>query len=439
MFLTRFALGILNGERTAYDRSNPESCSRRPSRSRRCRWPLARACAPRRHAAQRVLRPDARAVRRLQQGVRGSTGRQKTGAGRHDPPVARRLGQAGAHGDRRPAGRRRHAGARLRHRRASRRRASCCRPNWQTRLPNNSSPYTSTIVFLVRKGNPKGIKDWGDLVQPGRLGDHAEPEDLGRRALELPRGLGLGAEAAGRQRRRRPRSSSRKLYKNVPVLDTGARGSTTTFVQRGIGDVLISWENEAFLARQGARPGQVRDRRAVGQHPRRAAGRGGRQGRAAARHHATWRRPTSSTSTRRRARRSSRSTTTARAIRRSPRSTRAQFPKIEPGDHRGLRRLDQGAGHALRRRRRLRQDLRALMPHGIAGGDSGTSRRPAPVASWRTMVAGRRLNTPPARHAPPARLLRHAARAARSLPLHAPRARAGLDHQPPLTDRARRC
>ena len=73
--------------------------------------------------------------------------------------------------------------------------------DWQKRLPNNSSPYTSTIVFLVRKGNPKGIKDWDDLVKPGRPGHHAEPQDLGRRALELPRGLGLRAQAAGRQRR----------------------------------------------------------------------------------------------------------------------------------------------------------------------------------------------------------------------------------------------
>ena len=119
---------------------------------------------------------------------------------------------------------------------------------WQKRLPQNSSPYTSTIVFLVRKGNPKGIKDWGDLVKPGIGGDHAEPEDLGRRALELPRGLGVREAAAGRQRRQGAASSSPQLFKNVPVLDSGARGATTTFVQRGIGDVLLAWENEAYLA-----------------------------------------------------------------------------------------------------------------------------------------------------------------------------------------------
>ena len=191
-------------------------------------------------------------------------------------------------------------------------------------------PYTSTIVFLVRKGNPKEIKDWDDLVQAGRRGDHAEPEDLRRRALELPRGLGLRARASTAATRRRRKAFVAAIYKNVPVLDTGARGSTTTFVERGIGDVLIAWENEALLALEGARQGQVRDRRAVGQHPRRAAGRGGRQGRAP-----------------QRARREvaeayleylyspeaqeidRRSTTTGRATRRVPAKYAAQFPKLE--------------------------------------------------------------------------------------------------------------
>jgi sulfate/thiosulfate-binding protein len=119
--------------------------------------------------------------------------------------------------------------------------------NWQTRLPNNSSPYTSTIVFLVRKGNPKGIKDWGDLVKPGVSVITPNPKTSGGArwnylaawawALKQPGGSPATAEAY-----------IGKLYKNVPVLDTGARGSLTTFAQRGIGDVLISWENEAFLA-----------------------------------------------------------------------------------------------------------------------------------------------------------------------------------------------
>jgi sulfate transport system substrate-binding protein len=119
--------------------------------------------------------------------------------------------------------------------------------NWQTRLPDNSSPYTSTIVFLVRKGNPKGIKDWGDLARPGISVITPNPKTSGGArwnylaawawALRQPGGTAATAEAF-----------LGKLYKNVPVLDTGARGSLTTFAQRGIGDVLISWENEAFLA-----------------------------------------------------------------------------------------------------------------------------------------------------------------------------------------------
>ncbi len=119
--------------------------------------------------------------------------------------------------------------------------------NWQTRLPNNSSPYTSTIVFLVRKGNPKGIKDWGDLARPGISVITPNPKTSGGArwnylaawawALRQPGGSAATAEAF-----------LGKLLKNVPVLDTGARGSLTTFAQRGIGDVLISWENEAFLA-----------------------------------------------------------------------------------------------------------------------------------------------------------------------------------------------
>jgi ABC-type sulfate transport system substrate-binding protein len=91
--------------------------------------------------------------------------------------------------------------------------------NWQTRLPNNSAPYTSPIVFVVRRGNPKGIRDWGDLVKPGL-------------AVITPN----------------PKEFVRKLYKNVPKLDTGARAASTTFVQQGIGDVLLAWENEAYLA-----------------------------------------------------------------------------------------------------------------------------------------------------------------------------------------------
>ncbi|HMN44231.1 MAG TPA: sulfate ABC transporter substrate-binding protein [Povalibacter sp.] len=128
--------------------------------------------------------------------------------------------------------------------------------NWQSRLPHNSSPYTSTIVFLVRKGNPKGIKDWGDLVKPGIAVITPNPKTSGGArwnylaawawALKQPG----GNEASAKE-------YVRKLYKNVPVLDTGARGSTTTFVQRGIGDVLLAWENEAYLSIKELGPDKV--------------------------------------------------------------------------------------------------------------------------------------------------------------------------------------
>ena len=119
--------------------------------------------------------------------------------------------------------------------------------NWQSRLPSNSAPYTSTIVFLVRKGNPKNIRDWGDLVRPGIAVITPSPKTSGGArwnylaawawALKQPGGSDATAEAF-----------VKKLYQNVPVLDSGARGATVTFVERGIGDVLLAWENEAYLA-----------------------------------------------------------------------------------------------------------------------------------------------------------------------------------------------
>jgi sulfate transport system substrate-binding protein len=119
--------------------------------------------------------------------------------------------------------------------------------NWQSRLPDNSTPYTSTIVFLVRKGNPKNIHDWGDLVRPGISVITPSPKTSGGArwnylaawawALKQPGGNDAAAEAF-----------VKKLYGNVPVLDSGARGATVTFVERGIGDVLLAWENEAYLA-----------------------------------------------------------------------------------------------------------------------------------------------------------------------------------------------
>src|SRR3990172_1587400 len=128
--------------------------------------------------------------------------------------------------------------------------------DWQKRLPSNSSPYTSTIVFLVRKGNPKGIRDWGDLVKRGVQVITPNPKTSG--------GARWNYLAAWAYALKQPGGSDEKakdfvtaLFRNVPVLDSGARGSTTTFVQRGIGDVLLAWENEAFLSIKELGPDEV--------------------------------------------------------------------------------------------------------------------------------------------------------------------------------------
>jgi sulfate/thiosulfate transport system substrate-binding protein len=119
--------------------------------------------------------------------------------------------------------------------------------NWQSRLPDDSSPYTSTIVFLVRKGNPKGIKDWPDIVKPGVQVITPNPKTSGGARWAYLAAWGYALQAAGGNEAA-AKDFVTKLYKNVPVLDSGARGSTTTFVERGVGDVLLSWENEAYLA-----------------------------------------------------------------------------------------------------------------------------------------------------------------------------------------------
>jgi len=119
--------------------------------------------------------------------------------------------------------------------------------NWQSRLPYDSSPYTSTIIFLVRKGNPKGIKDWPDVVKWGVSVIAPNPKTSGGARWAYLAAWGYALQAPGGNETK-ARDFVTKLYKNVPVLDSGARGSTTTFAERGIGDVLLSWENEAYLA-----------------------------------------------------------------------------------------------------------------------------------------------------------------------------------------------
>ncbi|GMU36587.1 MAG: sulfate ABC transporter substrate-binding protein [Phycisphaerae bacterium] len=119
-------------------------------------------------------------------------------------------------------------------------------PDWQNRLPHNSCPYTSTIVFLVRKGNPKGVKDWNDLIKPGVSVITPNPKTSGGARWNYLAAWGY-ALRHNNNNEGKAREFVAAMFKNVPVLDTGARGSTTTFAQRGIGDVLLSWENEALL------------------------------------------------------------------------------------------------------------------------------------------------------------------------------------------------
>jgi sulfate/thiosulfate-binding protein len=128
--------------------------------------------------------------------------------------------------------------------------------DWQRRLPQNSTPYTSTIVFLVRKGNPKHIKDWDDLVKPGIAVITPNPKTSGGARWNYLAAWAFALKQPGGSEAK-AQDFVKRLYKNVPVLDSGARGSTTTFVQREIGDVLIAWENEAFLSIKELGPDKV--------------------------------------------------------------------------------------------------------------------------------------------------------------------------------------
>ncbi len=221
--------------------------------------------------------------------------------------------------------------------------------DWQTRLPNNSAPYTSTIVFVVRKGNPKGIRDWEDLVKPGVAVITPNPKTSGGARWNYLAAWGHALRKTGGDEAEGPGVRRRASSSNVPVLDSGARGSTTTFAERGLGDVLIAWENEALPADRRGGQGQVRDRRALRQHPRRAARhpRGqerGQEGHAGRRGGLP---PVPLLATR--ARSSPRSTTTARAHQTVAAKHASHFPTAAPLHHRrGVRRLAQGAADALR-------------------------------------------------------------------------------------------
>ena len=128
--------------------------------------------------------------------------------------------------------------------------------DWQKRLPNNSSPYTSTIVFLVRKGNPKKIIDWNDIARPGISVITPNPKTSGGARWNHLTAWGYALKQPGGTEKSAQEFLA-KVYKNVPVLDSGARGSTTTFIERGIGDVLLTWENEALLAIKELGPDKV--------------------------------------------------------------------------------------------------------------------------------------------------------------------------------------
>ncbi len=128
-------------------------------------------------------------------------------------------------------------------------RARLLSPDWQTRLPHNSSPYTSTYVFVVRKGNPKGIRNWDDLVKPGVSVITANPKTSGGARWGYLAAYGFALKQPGGNDAK-AKDFMARLFSNVPVLDSGARGSTVTFAERGVGDVLLAWENEARLSRK---------------------------------------------------------------------------------------------------------------------------------------------------------------------------------------------
>ncbi|VFS77431.1 sulfate-binding protein [Pseudomonas aeruginosa] len=231
--------------------------------------------------------------------------------------------------------------------------------DWQARLPDNSTPYTSTIVFLVRKGNPKGIKDWGDLTKEGVEVITPNPKTSGGARWNFLAAWAWAKKQYGSDEK--AKDYVQALYKHVPVLDTGARGSTITFVNNQIGDVLLAWENEAFLAKKEQGGEKLRDRRTLHLHPRRTAGRGGRQGGREERH-PQGRRGLPAIPVQRGRPAHRRAELLPAAQPEGRRRVRHAVPETEPG-HRRLRfrRLEDGPAEVLQRRGHLRPDLPGAM------------------------------------------------------------------------------
>ena len=186
-----------------------------------------------------------------------STGWKRTGQDVDDRAVARRRRQAGPRGDRRPEGRRGDAGPGLRHRPDRRAGRSCCPPNWQTRLPNNSCPYTSTIVFLVRKGNPKGIKDWDDLVKAGVEVITPNPKTSGGGRLQLPGRLGLRAAKEQQRRSEGPRVRHRAVSRTCRCSTPAPAARRPRSCSARSATCCLAWENEALLAIKELGPDKV--------------------------------------------------------------------------------------------------------------------------------------------------------------------------------------
>ena len=315
----------------------------------------ARADAAGRRAHQRVLRSDARALSRAQRRLRQAVEGQHRPEG-DDPHVARRLGQAGALGDRRPGGRRRDAGAGRRHRRHRRASPSACRRTGRRGCPTTPRPTPRPSCSWCARATPRRSRTGPIWRSRASRSSRPIPRPRAARAGTISRpgptrSTGRsGDEAAARK------TSSRRLYKNVPVLDTGARGSTTTFAQRGIGDVLIAWENEAFLTLQefGADKFEIVVPAVL--DPGRAAG-----GRWSTR---------SSTST---------------APARSPRPISTSSTAGGPGDHRQeLLPAAQARGGRSGRPRALPQDPAGHHRPGVRRLDQGAGRRTSPTAACST-------------------------------------------------------